>query len=67
MDTHRNLFGLAWSLVRQAQVLKKQGEIKLARKVAHRGLSIKALAWSLQPQPIPIKVRSPQAYPLRRR
>lgn len=65
MNTRRNLLSLAWSLVRQAQALKKNGQVELAQSLARRGLSIKALAWSLQPQPIPIKIRTTQNFPPR--
>ena len=58
MSTRQTLRNLAWSLVRQAQTLKKSGETQLARDLARRGLTIKALAWSLQPQPIPVRIRT---------
>ncbi|MEM9378218.1 MAG: hypothetical protein AAGA72_18525 [Pseudomonadota bacterium] len=56
MPTRQNLLQLAWSMVRQAQTLKQSGETKLAADLAQRGLSIKALAWSLKPEPIPIRL-----------
>ena len=65
MSTRQTLLYLAWSLVRQAQSLKKNGETQLARDLARRGLSIKALAWSLHPQPIPIKVPTQIVLPRR--
>ena len=65
MPTRQTLLNLAWSLVRQAQSLKRNGETQLAKDLARRGLSIKSLAWSLQPQPIPIRVETSYNLPPR--
>lgn len=66
MSTRQTLRHLAWSLVRQAQTLKKNGQTRLARDLARRGLSIKSLAWALEPQPIPIRMRTQTDLPNRR-
>lgn len=62
MNTRRNLRRLAWSLVRQAQEMKKNGQVELAQRLARRGLSINSLAWSLQPQLVPIQIRTTQIH-----
>ena len=65
MQTRQTLLNLAWSLVRQAQTLKRNGEIQLATDLARRSLSIKSLAWSLRPEPIPIRVPTHHTLPPR--
>lgn len=61
MNTRQNLRRLAWSLLRQAKALKKNGQFDLAQRLARRSLSIRSLAWSHQPQLVPINVRTTQS------
>lgn len=55
MDSPETLRNLAWTLVRQAKAFKRIGQMELARSLAERGLTLKALAWSQQAQLVPIK------------
>lgn len=56
MNTRQSLRSLAWSLIRQAQFLKNAGQLDLARSLAGRGLKIKAYAWAMKREPIPIRI-----------
>ena len=56
MNTKQSLRNLAWSLIRQARLLKRAGQVDLARSLANRGLALKAYAWSMKPKPIPIRI-----------
>ncbi len=62
MNTRQNLRRLAWSLLRQAKALKKNGQVERAQRLARRGLSINSLAWSLQPQLVPIQIQTTQIH-----
>ncbi len=61
MNSPQNLRNLAWTLIRQAKAFKRVGQVELARALAERGLKLKALAWSQQPQLVPIKT-NPRRY-----
>ena len=56
MNTRQSLRNLAWSLIRQAQLLKRAGQLDLAKSLASRGLTLKAYAWAMTPEPIPIRI-----------
>lgn len=56
MNARQFLRNLAWSLIRQARLLKRTGQIHLARSLANRGLALKAYAWAMNPEPIPIRI-----------
>ena len=56
MNTPQNLRNLAWTLIRQAKAFKRAGQVELATSLAERGLRLKSLAWSLTPQPVPIRI-----------
>ena len=55
MNTRQSLRNLAWSLIRQAQLLKRGGQLDLAKSLTSRGLTLKAYAWAMTPEPIPIR------------
>ncbi|MEL6414404.1 MAG: hypothetical protein AAFQ15_05630 [Pseudomonadota bacterium] len=61
MNTRQSLRSLAWSLIRQAQLLKRAGQFDLAKSLAHRGLALKAYAWAMTPEPIPIRINNRRA------
>lgn len=56
MNTRQSLRNLAWSLIRQARLLKSVGQLDLARSLANRGLALKAYSWAMKPEPIPIRI-----------
>ncbi|MEL6727403.1 MAG: hypothetical protein AAFY12_14400 [Pseudomonadota bacterium] len=59
MQTRQSYRQLAWSLLQQAKAFKRAGQTDLASALAKRGLMLKSLSWSVQPQlaPIPIQTR----------
>ncbi|NQY12968.1 MAG: hypothetical protein HRT81_03795 [Henriciella sp.] len=61
MNTRQSLRNLAWSLIRQARLLKRAGQVDLARSLATRGLALKAYAWTMKPEPIPIRIDNRRA------
>jgi len=56
MNTRQSLRNLAWSLIRQARLLKRSGQVDLARSLINRSLALKAYAWAMNPEPIPIRI-----------
>jgi len=58
MNTRECFHRLAWSLIRQAKLLKRAGQFDLAKSIADRGLALKAHAWAMKPEPIPIRINS---------
>jgi len=54
MNSPQNLRNLAWTLIRQAKAFKRLGQLDLARSLAQRGLTLKALAWSQHAELVPI-------------
>ena len=63
MNTRECLHRLAWPLIRQAKLLKRAGQYDLAMSIADRGLALKAHAWAMKPEPIPIRVDNRRPYP----